>query len=662
MNFFRKRYRRDVLAAHTVDPDTHSIYSGSLEKEYLAADKPKRQSYFSLRRHEVPSTATAPVVKTVMLASGDDSDTPEKNILRKKLSCKFNGESNAGVKTLRRRSIPVISYLISKRSEPKLSDTENTAPSTDSQEDTILQQQQQQQQQHINERRTSESSSGDESSGGESDDTLATQDCSDALAVFGADLTNGGGSTAAGAAAEEQLGIAALGPPRLFPSLAMAAAGNGSGAGSLDHTQCSANGGMARACNIADNAPPRSAAFIVRKDAETALSKPTQHKRRTLLLHTGLPETSSPVKPSAATAATDAGSVDTPLQRRQLTLGRLGASTEMRGSQDVAGRKTHWHKQLVQRKVASAVRSTLAGIHSSTENSKAYGLLGSPVRMVLAGTEDSNIKSDGEPKHRLRIKAHSRAQKEINKRRSGNGLGRLFHPPPLTAAEQKRMDAWAADDDEFSTDEYDLTGAYFELPAIDVLAAELRTTARKGDEGTKGSRLSSTSTVVDDGALSPELSKRLFVASARKLQWPGNKRREMAALLHIRNTMARANEHYVVASGGRRLDGHSTARAMVAELHSRDDHYYESAVLARTYSSHHRNQPAATALVPDRDLIGFGTGDLVSLDPAIAGSGSVTSCGRYQRPRRHRSSRRWREPRSCSSGGVASAISVGGMP
>ncbi|KAJ2537794.1 hypothetical protein EV175_006615, partial [Coemansia sp. RSA 1933] len=371
------------------------------------------------------------------------------------------------------------------------------------------------------------------------------------------------------------------------------------------------------------------------------------HRRRSLLLRIGLPTTSS-----GATATADAGSGNSPPQRRQLALVRVGAGKE----EQEAGRKTQWHTQLVQRKVASAVCSTLAGIHGSAEHSKEHRLLGSPVlKMPGAG--------DGGPKHRLRIKAHDRAEQTAGKKRSGNGLGRLFHPPPLTETEQKRMDAWAADDDDFSTDEYDLTGVYFELPAINMLAAEPTPIAHKSNEGTKGSRLSSTSTVVDDGALSPELSKRLFIASARKLQLSSSGRHGMVTLLHIRNAMVRANEQYVVASGGRRLAGPSTASVMVAELYARDDRYYERAMLARAYSSSCRSLggPDAPALVPDRDLLGFGSGDLVSLDPTIASHGSSASRGRY---RRRRTSRRWRVPQSCSStnGCVAAAILAGGMP
>ncbi|KAJ2537045.1 hypothetical protein EV175_006757, partial [Coemansia sp. RSA 1933] len=191
------------------------------------------------------------------LASGEESDRPEKNVLRRRLSRKLNGDSDSGAKALRRRSIPVISYLISKRSESKLGGTENAAPTkASSHEGKAMQHEEKEEKQRINACRTSESSSGDESSGGESDDTLATQDCShDALVEFRADPTSGDSRIAA---AEGQPDAAIT----LFPSSGMPAAGNGSSAGSLDHAQSCING------EGIDNAPSHRAALIVRKEAE----------------------------------------------------------------------------------------------------------------------------------------------------------------------------------------------------------------------------------------------------------------------------------------------------------------------------------------------------------------------------------------------------------
>ncbi|KAJ2655783.1 hypothetical protein IWW48_005355 [Coemansia sp. RSA 1200] len=689
MNFFRRRPRRGNLETDTADPDTHSLYISAPEKDYIVSGKQKRQSYFSLRWREttdgdtVSSPPTA-VVKKVALSRGDGSSTSDKYILRKRLSRNLHGESKIRGKPLKQRSIPGISYLINKRSESKLGNIDNAMLAVGGQEGVGMEQQQQhqkqredeqhqqQQQQNIDEDRTSESSS-DESSGGESDDTLATQNCDiETPAEYGADPTNSNnnndyGSTAASLSAGERSGAAAS-DLQAFPSSVTAAGGNGSSAGSLDRAQCGASDGMARKCKATYAAKPCSAGLEGHKNDDATLPKSTRHRRRSLLLRTESPTTPSHLESSVATVAADSGSKEPLGRRRQLTLGRLGAGRQAQESQNNE-RKLHWHQQLVQRRVALAVRSTFAGIHSSTECGKTNVILALPARMLTgAGNNDSGSSSssgDDEPKHRLRIKTHSRAQSAMGKKRSGNGLGRLFHPPPPSAAEQARMDAWAADDDDFATNEYDLTGVLFELPTASSLAAELQPTARKSDDGAKGSRLSSTSTVVDDSALSAEQSKRLYCASAHKLQWPANRRRGMAALLHIRNAMARANEHYIVASGGRRLSGHTTVHAMVAELCARDDRFYEGAVVVRAQSRLRRIASAA-AVVSDRELIGFGSGDLVSLDAADVGSGSGAAAGgaRYRRSRRHRASRQWRMSQGCSVGAggcVAAAISAGGM-
>ncbi|KAJ2611028.1 hypothetical protein GGH99_005946 [Coemansia sp. RSA 1285] len=693
MNFFRRRPRRGNLVTDAADPDTHSLYISTPEKDYIVSGKQKRQSYFSLRWRETTDADTVSppptaVVKKVALSRGDGSGTSDKHILRKRLSRNLHGESKIGGKPLKQRSIPGISYLINKRSEAKLGNIDNALLAVGGQEGVGMEQQQQQhqkqredeqhqqeQQQGIDEDRTSESS-GDESSGGESDDTLATQNCDiETPAEYGADPTNSNnnnnndsGSTAASLSAGERSGAAAS-DLQAFPSLATAAGGNGSSAGSLDRAQCGASDGMARKCKATDAAKPCSAGLEGHKNDDATLPKSTRHRRRSLLLRMESPTTPSHLESSVATVAADSGSKELLGRRRQLKLGRLGAGRQVQEPQN-SERKPHWHQQLVQRRVASAVRSTFAGIHSSAERGKTNGILALPARMLTgAGNNDNGSSSSGsgddEPKHRLRIKTHSRAQSVMSKKRSGNGLGRLFHPPPPTAAEQARMDAWTEDDDDFATSEYDLTGVLFELPTASLLAAELRPTARKSDDGAKGSRLSSTSTVVDDSALSAEQSKRLYCASAHKLQWPANRRRGMAALLHIRNAMARANEHYIVASGGRRLSGLTTVHAMVAELCARDDRFYEGAVVARAQSRLRRIASAA-AVVSDRELIGFGSGDLVSLDAADAGSGSGAAAGgaRYRRPRRHRASRRWRMSQGCSVGAggcVAAAISAGGM-
>ncbi|KAI7823991.1 hypothetical protein BX661DRAFT_199954 [Kickxella alabastrina] len=159
-------------------------------------------------------------------------------------------------------------------------------------------------------------------------------------------------------------------------------------------------------------------------------------------------------------------------------------------------------------------------------------------------------------------------------------LGRVaLAPSQMKEIEQRKMDAWAADGDEFSAYEYDLSGAYFELPTMHITAASVSTqsklsvaaTARRsGTEcGIPGSRLSSTSTFVDESVLSLEQCKRVYVSSMRKLRWQGSggRRQGIRGMLHIKNTMAKANEQYVMVSNGQCLDAYQVTRDMLSEFY-----------------------------------------------------------------------------------------------
>ncbi|KAJ2326691.1 hypothetical protein GGI00_004676, partial [Coemansia sp. RSA 2681] len=158
-------------------------------------------------------------------------------------------------------------------------------------------------------------------------------------------------------------------------------------------------------------------------------------------------------------------------------------------------------------------------------------------------------------------------------RKLSGALGKLLlAPPPPSAAEQAKMDAWAADGDEFSASDYDLSGTYFELapppkPLLGDGGAMARRKHSAGECTTPESRLSSTSTVVDEGAaaLGAEQYKRIFVSSARKLQLQCG-RRDMSCVVHIKTMMTKASEHYVVVSGGRSLDAYRISRGVLAEL------------------------------------------------------------------------------------------------
>ncbi|KAJ2804792.1 hypothetical protein H4R21_001503 [Coemansia helicoidea] len=182
-------------------------------------------------------------------------------------------------------------------------------------------------------------------------------------------------------------------------------------------------------------------------------------------------------------------------------------------------------------------------------------------------------------------------------RRSMQSHGRLSLVPHPSEVERARMDAWVDDDDEFLPGDYDLSGAYYVL-ALKAASAGVSDTAYGGvpqpepqapprqqpqpqqrqqqeptlmQDGSKcrtpDSRMSSTSTstVVEGGALDPEQCRQIFLSSARKLRWSG-RRREMSAVIHIRNTMVRANEQFAAASGGRLLDPWREARRLAADM------------------------------------------------------------------------------------------------
>ncbi|PIA17999.1 hypothetical protein COEREDRAFT_80287 [Coemansia reversa NRRL 1564] len=155
--------------------------------------------------------------------------------------------------------------------------------------------------------------------------------------------------------------------------------------------------------------------------------------------------------------------------------------------------------------------------------------------------------------------------------------------PQPSAVEQARMDAWSADGDDFLVGDYDLTGANFELPCAPaslnacmgadrcayagVPLAAKSPSPEPGECATPASRLSSTSTFVEENALSPDQYKRIYSSSVRKLQYsPG--RHGISCIVHIRSIMAKANERHVVVTGGRALDARPPPCDVFADFYS----------------------------------------------------------------------------------------------
>ncbi|KAJ2397951.1 hypothetical protein GGI05_000368 [Coemansia sp. RSA 2603] len=158
-------------------------------------------------------------------------------------------------------------------------------------------------------------------------------------------------------------------------------------------------------------------------------------------------------------------------------------------------------------------------------------------------------------------------------------------------AEKRKIAAWNDDDDEFSAYEYDLSGAYFELPVISskgvkfpacnelsknlatastarsTLGSSATRSTKTSEYNSRGSRLSSASTVCEENVLSADQCKRVYVSSMRKLQLQSRRRHGMRSVLHIKNAMTKANKNYAAVSGGCGLDAYQLSFEMIAEFY-----------------------------------------------------------------------------------------------
>ncbi|KAJ2490720.1 hypothetical protein IWW37_002922 [Coemansia sp. RSA 2050] len=608
MNFLRQKFKRDTTAT-TVPHDTGDV--GSMVDTMLlsekAADKSKRRSYFMirtsssplLRRRDAPGpppaaelVGTASVTAVVPLA---DSSAPH---------------------IQRRRSIPGVAYLIaSKRSVASkgAADATSTATGLTAPERAVVHSsglhvpaKDMAPVRRVNDCSSSSSStaisgsssggddsSSDSSSGGDSDDTLMPAD-------------------ALGLVAEAE---AAPGSNNL-PGEVTLTSGDGSGSSSVrSYYSCSA----AQSEEAPAQMPREPEALItespVTSGGEAAEQTQPRPQRRQLRLgrwrtaSIGVPHHHSGIDSGINSLAALA------LRPARLSLG--------------AGPNQQQIRQLYGSKAAS--ESGDNDQVASTGPKKAHRLLSSlghtHVNLGLSPGQ-GNSSSEWQRPH-------------VAHRKLSGALGKLLlTPPPPSAAEQAKMDAWAADDDEFSADDYDLSGTYFELmPAAKRATADMSGSGRRKHSGaectTPESRLSSTSTVVDEGVamLEPEQYKRIFVSSARKLQLQCG-RRGMSCVVHIKTMMTKASEHYLIVSGGRNLDAYRISRQVLADLYlgnTREDGDRETESLATS------QQQPATAYPARRRSAG-------------------SSCPAHQRARQARA-REECEPRPAVAVAVASGDS-----
>ncbi|KAJ1949607.1 hypothetical protein FBU59_001068 [Linderina macrospora] len=293
--------------------------------------------------------------------------------------------------------------------------------------------------------------------------------------------------------------------------------------------------------------------------------------------------------------------------------------------------------------------------------------------------------------------AHAKDKHRVHSDATYEGTGALsgiLAPPPPSAHEQQKMDAWAADDDDVSNYEYDVSGAFFDMPSLpkvagrDVgdryaLAAKVsgnrgsakqqeqypwhrRGRGRSSEGSSTASRLSSSSTVIESDELTAEQYKRIFVASARKLRWQ-KPRRGILGLMHIRNTMAHANAQFMECMGGERLDKYQQEIVSLNDMYTnevsvpsanRRNGLYTPRSAGAQWRVHNAVPPSRPRKMPasqdqragtssesgagvdqspiaDSELLGFGSGDLVSLVPVRVGGQAP-----MYRPRRRRGAAR----------------------
>ncbi|KAJ2389716.1 hypothetical protein H4S02_002228 [Coemansia sp. RSA 2611] len=611
MNFFRKRVKRSTAPDQT-GSDKHTDEGRS-----------RRHSYFSMRRRDLTAQTVTPPATVAKLSGGDDDDT--------------------GKKSMRRRSIPGIAYLVGRRNSMQLGGSRSGAgiaePAAAARGGTL--------ERTMSARRARRSSDGGGGSdSGDSDDTLTAKHSDPAPAArrlsAGYALPTICGEPAMPGVASPD--CAAADPAPACKPEGKAPEGKSPSRSSF-FTSSSCEGKPSGRSPFFIGSSPRP---VQRATAEPT---PLRLPRSASVTAGSSPDALATMEDSRLLRSDTTVLVSPRLQQRRqaLRLSRLRTSTSAST-------------------LTSAVRSTLFNLNGS-----------------LGQKAGNSLSREAAPSVRF------------HKKRSAGALSKLSMAPQPTEAEQARMDAWAADDDEFSTSDYDLSGAYFELPlapaslvsagtdhtayggigkatgqALPALAPKQATASACT---TPGSRLSSTSTVVEECTLSPEQYQRIYASSARKLQWP-DRSRGMSSVVHIKSAMTRANECFVVVSGGRHLDACQMPPSVFAPAHDPLGTAIDGPYPARSRSVDCMQQllrgarlgpPAAepvrrrsldsgcleraapldkerldqAASLYDAGLLGSQAGDLVSLSPigadsALERTGSVLPQYRPFRRHRHR--------------------------
>ncbi|KAJ2413124.1 hypothetical protein GGI10_003261 [Coemansia sp. RSA 2530] len=556
MNFLRQKFKRDTAATTaTVSLDTE-VVGDAVDTMLLsekAGDKSKRRSYFMIR------TSSSP-----LLRRRDAPGPPPAAVLANTASVTAVVPlvDSSAPRIQRRRSIPGVAYLIaSKRSAASKGTADDTSAAAGP---TVPE-------------RAVVHSSGLHAPASDMAPVRRASDCSSSTASSGSssssgddnnsDSSSGGDSddTLMPADALELVAEAEAAPDSNLPGEVTLTSGDGSGSSSVrSYYSCSA----AQSEDAPAQMPTAPEALItespVTSGGEAAEQTQPRPQRRQLRL--GRWRTASISVPHRSDTDSGINSLAAlALRPARLSLGAGPCHQQMR----------QLHGGKAPSESGDSDQAATAG------SRKVHRLLSS-----LGHTHANLGLSDGQGNSSEWQRPH------VAHRKLSGALGKLLlTPPPPSAAEQAKMDAWTADDDDFSATDYDLSGTYFELmPTAKRATVDVSGSGRRklssAECTTPESRLSSTSTVVDEGVamLEPEQYKRIFVSSARKLQLQCG-RRGMSCVVHIKTMMTKASEHYVVVSGGRSLDAYRISRQVLADLYlsdSREDSGKETESLVTT--------------------------------------------------------------------------------
>ncbi|KAJ1722114.1 hypothetical protein LPJ53_003446 [Coemansia erecta] len=595
MNFFRRKSKQTTNVA-PADP---------LPDLIKASEKARHRNYFGmsgaspllLRRRNVTEAVTELKMPAATAIASDGSSELADDVSATTLAA-IKADFNLGVRIQRRRSsIMGVAHIMRRRSTQKGLRADADEPAVAVPELAVvashsaktLVDTRRERLPSIGLRRTSEEStsgggvsSSDESSGGDSDTTLATRDGDelDAIVPDEQSAAECGGQPAHRAdnvpAADQSLPAPRSAEASSNKSAVFFIASTELAAVAKVHPQLKENkdGQYSTVSHAAkpSSGGPMSDLVSTSSTGCTASSVPTENTP-TIAGH----DEATPRRVLSSNSPNDTSSTPSPalaLERRGVVLAQ---SKSVAAAISRAGGEA----------ASSAIRPQRRPLSLRRRKDSANGLSNRLSFMNLGignRNHDSNLGQTNGQMDSSRRASFGFGRRSVSLSR--RSISSLSHSSLAKDAEKRKMDAWTDDDDEFSAYEYDLSGAYFELPVISSKGVKFpasqepsktlpRTTLRSSaspsrdaaESSSRGSRLSSTSTVCEENVLSADQCKRVYVSSMRKLQLQSRRRHGMRSVLHIKNAMTKANDSYAVVSGGCELDTYQLSCEMIAEFY-----------------------------------------------------------------------------------------------